>query len=49
VASITVSPAPMRPQPAPADPSGGLTVDSQARTAIDSLIDQLVAAGALTR
>jgi hypothetical protein len=48
VAAITVTPPPLRPQPAPADPAGGLTIDAQARDAVTQLIDRLVAAGALT-
>jgi hypothetical protein len=48
VASITVTPPPVKPQQAPAKPSGGLTADTQARQSLSELIDRLVAAGILT-
>ena len=38
---------PMRPQTAPADPTGGTTVDSQARATIATIIDKLQSAGVM--
>jgi len=41
-------PASLTPQAAPSDPSGGATVDAEARTAIESIIDKLQSAGVFT-
>jgi hypothetical protein len=38
----------IKAQPAPADPSGGATVDAEARAAVESLIDLLQSSGVLT-
>lgn len=36
------------PQPAPADPTGGLNADAEARASIGQIIDALILAGVFT-
>lgn len=46
--SISLAGPPVKPQPAPAKPTGGVTTDTEARAAISTLIDELVDSGVLT-